>query len=136
MNNSYPDYASTPRPRFWMTDAQMRRLYRQADNKVHQVRVLAELNARSIKDTVEKLESIGCEVDFASVTAINGGTDRKAWTKAEVEKLFEMKRAGRSWKEIAYELNRHWKAVQNKYLRIVNGLEKGRETVTPENETV
>jgi hypothetical protein len=92
---------------------------------VHQIRVLAELNARSIKDTVEKLESIGCEVDRASVTAIHGGTNRKAWTQAEVDKLFEMKRAGRSWQEIAYELNRHWKAVQNKYLRIVNGLEKG-----------
>lgn len=136
MNDAYPDYASTPHPRFWMTDAQMRRLYRQADNKVHQVRVLAELNARSIKDTVEKLESIGCEVDRQKVTAIHGGTNRKAWTQAEVDKLFEMKRAGRTWEEIAYELNRHWKAVQNKYLRIVNGLEKGRETVTPENETV
>ena len=136
MNNPYPDYASTPRPRFWMTDAQMRRLYRQADNKVHQVRVLAELNARSIKETVEKLESIGCEVDRQKVTAIHGGTNRKAWTRAEVDKLFEMKRAGRSWEEIAYELNRHWKAVENKYFRIVHGLEKGRETVKPENETV
>ena len=136
MNNPYPDYASTPRPRFWMTDAQMRRLYRQADNKVHQVRVLAELNARSIKDTVEKLESIGCEVDRARVTAIHGGTNRKAWTQAEVDKLFEMKRTGRSWEEIAYELNRHWRAVQNKYQRITYGLEKGRETVAPENETV
>jgi hypothetical protein len=125
MNDAYPDYASTPRPRFWMTDAQMRRLYRQADNKVHQVRVLAELNARSIKDTVDKLESIGCEVDRARVTAIHGGTNRKGWTQAEVDKLFEMKRAGRSWQEIAYELNRHWKAVENKYFRIVNGLEKG-----------
>lgn len=136
MNNPYPDYASTPRPRFWMTDAQMRRLYRQADNKVHQVRVLAELNARSIKDTVEKLESIGCEVDRQKVTAIHGGTNRKAWTQAEVDKLLEMKRAGRSWEEIANELNRHWRAVQNKYQRINYGLEKGRETVTPENETV
>ena len=136
MNNPYPDYASTPRPRFWMTDAQMRRLYRQADNKVHQVRVLAELNARSIKDTVEKLESIGCEVDRARVTAIHGGTNRKAWTQAEVDKLFEMKRAGRSWEEIAYELNRHWRAVQNKYQRITYGLEKGRDTIAPENETV
>lgn len=136
MNDTYPDYASTPRPRFWMTDAQMRRLYRQADNKVHQVRVLAELNARSIKDTVEKLESIGCEVDRQKVTAIHGGTNRKAWTQAEVDKLFEMKREGRSWEEIAYELNRHWRAVQNKYQRITYGLEKGRETVTPENETV
>ena len=125
MNNAHPDYASTPRPRFWMTDAQMRRLYRQADNKVHQVRVLAELNARSIKDTVEKLESIGCEVDRAKVTAIHGGTNRKAWTQSEVDKLFEMKREGRSWEEIAYELNRHWRAVQNKYQRITYGLEKG-----------
>ena len=136
MNNPHPDYASTPRPRFWMTDAQMRRLYRQADNKVHQVRVLAELNARSIKDTVEKLESIGCEVDRQKVTVIHGGTNRKAWTQAEVDKLFEMKRAGRSWEEIGYELNRHRKAVENKYFRIVNGLEKGRETVKPENDTV
>lgn len=125
MNNPYPDYASTPRPRFWMTDAQMRRLYRQADNKVHQVRVLAELNARSIKDTVDKLESIGCEIDRARVTAIHGGTNRKAWTKDEVDKLFEMKRAGRTWQEIAYELNRNWRAVQNKYQRITYGLEKG-----------
>ncbi len=136
MNNAYPDYASTPRPRFWMTDAQMRRLYRQADNKVHQVRVLAELNARSIKDTVEKLESIGCEVDRQKVTAIRVKTNRKAWTQAEVEKLFEMKRAGRSWEEIGYELNRHPMGVQDKYRRITLGLEKGRETVTPENDTV
>lgn len=125
MNNSYPDYASTPRPRFWMTDAQMRRLYRQADNKVHQIRVLAELNARSIKETVEKLESIGCEVDRQKVTAIHGGTDRKVWTQAEIDKLFEMKRAGRSWEEIAYELNRHCQAVRSKYQRITYGLEKG-----------
>ena len=136
MNDSYPDYASTTRPRFWMTDAQMRRLYRQADNKVHQVRVLAELNARSIKDTVDKLESIGCEVDRQKVTAIHGGTNRKSWTQAEVKKLLDMKNAGRPWEEIAYELNRHWRAVQNKYQRITYGLEKGRETVTPENETV
>ena len=127
MNKQYPDYASTPHPRFWMTDAQMRRLYRQADNKVHQVRVLAELNARSIKETVEKLESIGCEVDRARVTAIHVGTDRKAWTQAEIDKLFEMKRAGRSWGEIAYELNRHWQAVRSKYQRITYGLEKGEQ---------
>lgn len=127
MNNTYPDYASTPRPRFWMTDAQMRRLYRQADNKVHQVRVLAELNARSIKETVEKLESIGCEVDRARVTAIHAGTDRKAWTQAEIDKLFEMKRTGRTWEEIAYELNRHWQAVRSKYQRITYGLEKGEQ---------
>ena len=136
MNNPYPDYASTTRPRFWMTDAQMRRLYRQAENKVHQVRVLAELNARSIKDIVDKLESIGCEVDRQKVTAIHGGTNRKSWTQAEVKKLLDMKNAGRPWEEIAYELNRHWRAVQNKYQRITYGLEKGRETVTPENETV
>ncbi len=127
MKNPYPDYASTPHPRFWMTDAQMRRLYRQADNKVYQVRVLAELNARSLKETVEKLESIGCEVDRARVTTIHGRTNRKEWTQAEVEKLFEMKRAGRTWEEIGYELNCNRSAVRSKYQRITYGLEKGEQ---------
>ena len=120
-SSNYPD---TERPTFWMTDEQIAVSYRDAKDKIYQVRILAELNARSVRDTIAKLESLGIEIDRKRICARYGGLSRRDWRQDEIDKLFELKAKGYTYREIALELNRAKNAVENKYWRITNGEDK------------
>ena len=113
-------YADAQKPTFAMTDKEILRNWRNARNKAYQVRVLAELNARSVKDTIDKLLSLGIDLDTDDMRKYYGigCNDRKMWTQQEIDKLVELKAKGALWKEIAYELGRSSGSVQNKYLHV------------------
>lgn len=101
-----------------MTDEEIRNSWRRCRNKEYHVRIIAELNARSIKDTVKKLKSLGIDVDEKRATACFGNEMRKSWTQKDIDKLIRLHDEGKSWKEIGYELDRSGGSVQNKYLRM------------------
>lgn len=117
-------YADAKKPHFWMTDSELKVSYLQAANRDSQVKVIAELNARSVKDTIDKLESLGLEVNVPRVTATYGNR-RRSWKQAEVDKMMRMRSEGNTWREIGFALCRSMDTVQNKYLRIVSGKDKG-----------
>ena len=121
-NETICPYADADRPVFWMDDKEIRRSYLQADDKVYQVQVIAELNARSMRDTVRKLLSLGLDVDVRKIRSVYGGQPRKRWTQKDIAEMFRLHRNGLSWKEIGYELNRSGASVQNKYLRCTGRL--------------
>ena len=116
-------YADADAPYFWMTDSELKVSYLQAANRTNQVRVLAELNARSINDTVGKLQSLGLDVDVRGV-ATSYGACRRTWKQKEVDRMMLMRSEGHTWREIGYALCRSRQTVQNKYLRITSGKDK------------
>ncbi|MDE7346560.1 MAG: hypothetical protein K2N48_07465 [Muribaculaceae bacterium] len=64
----------------WMEDGDLLYLYKQADDKVEQIKILSELNACSERAIINRLEALGVQIlssDFKKTVKPKGGRHRK-----------------------------------------------------------
>lgn len=78
-----------------MTDTEIRAEYNTAKDKRKQVEILADLNACSAAQMIDKLKELGCEVDEAP---------KRTYKKLDTEKVLELYRKGMTQRKIAEEL--------------------------------
>ncbi len=118
-------YYDTPEPSWAMTDKEIMRSYRLASDRTAQVRVLAELNARSLGEVVEKLESLGYDMQHArNHYGRRLRNEATKWSKAETELLMRLWQDGeRDYDTIARTVGRSRHACKMKIMRLC-GYEK------------
>lgn len=74
------------------TDAELRTLYRDAANRGEQIKIIAELEAKTVPDVVEKLESLGERV---------GEDTLASWGERKKKRMLELLASGKTQKEVA-----------------------------------
>ncbi|MBR4906580.1 MAG: hypothetical protein IKZ44_06960 [Clostridia bacterium] len=105
--------------RWIMSDSEIAVSFRQAADKRHQIRIIAELNLKTIDETVEKLNTLGFDTK-----QFKKDKTYRLWKAEDIKLLMRCKDVyGLSWKEIGKMLNRSPEACSDKYLRTKGGYE-------------
>jgi hypothetical protein len=89
-----------------MTDEEIRRDFQLAKNPLKQIKILAELNDCSI----DKIKYILGVKEMKSNYTV--------WSKEKDQQLYELKKAGNKWSDIAKVFETSAKAVQMRYYKI------------------
>lgn len=107
-----------------MSDEEIRIMFKQCKCPIHQVRIIADLNVKSVHETKEKLMSLGFKKEDMSRLRADSDSVRKPvqgeWTEEQCEILHSLRRKGMTCKEIAEAMGRSEKAVWHR----INVLEK------------
>jgi hypothetical protein len=94
-----------------MTDTEIRTMYLQAKNPKKQLRIIADLNGRSIEETVERLNAIGIEVKLPEKRVV---IPSEAWTNDELKRLWYLRMSGLSWRQCGEMIGRSEQACIKK----------------------
>lgn len=83
-----------------MTDAEIRNSWRRCEDRVAQIRILAELNCKTKPEVIEKLRILGIEVPEDIKRR------RIRFTEMDDRKIWQQRIAGDSYRDIAGRLGR------------------------------
>lgn len=99
----------------YMTDDEIKVSFRQAKDKPMQVRILAELNLKTVEDMARILESLG--FDLTGIVEKVGYRSRSAmWTQEETETMLLMREVQMMpFDKIAVAIHRSEYAVKKRY---------------------
>lgn len=105
-----------PIDKWAMTDDEIRRSWRQAADKGEQVKIIAELNARSKEDVIKKLTELGEDVQ-KDLSARRGRKERYDLTENDERKIWKERVKGTPYWKIARMLGgiSTESAVQRRY---------------------
>lgn len=113
-----------------MTDYEIRRSWRQAADKGEQIKIIAELNARSKDDVIAKLKEIGEEIP-AEIAAAKGRKPKYKLTASDERKIWRERAKGTPYWKIARMLGgmATESAIQTRYDRMKGDYIKALPTV-------
>lgn len=101
-----------------MTDGEIAVMYRQAANQNHQLRIIADLNAKTLSDVKDKIVRLGFELPQQHKNKT--GKTNNDWTDDEVEMLKELRAKKLMFGQISSYFPRHSeRSCRKKYWEIM-----------------
>jgi DNA-binding NarL/FixJ family response regulator len=100
-----------------LSDEQIASLYRMAKDKKYEITILAQLNAVSKAQIIDKLKALGCNVEFKEIKRAGrkpGDKPGNYWTTEEEAQLIKLVQQGLSHKEIGVIMNRTRGAIMTR----------------------
>lgn len=104
-----------PIDKWYMTDDEIRRSWRRAADKGEQIKIIAELNARTKEDVVKKLQALG--EDVGEIKSRTGRKPHYKITDDDERKIWKERMKGTPYYKIARMLGGlvTESAIQNRY---------------------
>lgn len=120
-----------PHDKWYMTDDELRRSWRHAADHAEQIKIIAELNARSKEDVLSKLIELGEAVPEDVMKASKGRKAKHKISEADERKIWQERQKGTPYWKIARMLGgiATETAIQTRYDRMKGDYIKAIPTV-------